>query len=338
MILPTASDVLAAAYRLRGLIARTRLQHSAMLSGLPGTGVHLKWESQQTTGSFKLRGAYNALLSLSDDARARGVVVSSAGNHGLGIAFAARALGVRARVFVPANAPAVKRDGIVALGAEVDASQPHYDAAHVAALACADDTGMTFVSPCAGQALLAGQGTVGLEMLEILPTMRTMVIPVGGGGLAGGIAVLVRAVAPHVRLVGAQTSATNAMALSLSAGRQIEIPDAPTLADGLAGQVDDEGLLIGRFALDEVVVVTEEETAHAMAWLARVHEARVEGAGAVGVAAVLSRGEWEGPVGVVVSGGNVDESRWHQVTSHRDIARSTDGTPAMSRVPSSIDR
>jgi threonine dehydratase len=278
-----------------------------------GTDSHLKWESAQITGSFKLRGAFNALLTMSPDARRRGVVAASAGNHGLGIAYAARTLGIRARIFVPWTAPAVKRDGIAAMGALVDASQPDYDAAHDAAVACSEREEMTFVSPCTGRPLLAGQGTVGLEILEDLPGVRTLVVPVGGGGLAGGIAVLVRAVAPHVRIVGAQSELTNAMAESLRTGRRANIPAVATLADGLAGQVDDEGALIGRFALDEIVVVSEEQIADAMRWLARSHDARVEGSGAVGVAAMLSRGRWEGPVAVVVSGSNIDSNIWNAI-------------------------
>ena len=221
---------------------------------------------------------------------------------------------MRARVYVPSTAPSVKREGIAAMGAEVDASQRDYDAAHEAALVCASRTGMVYVSPCTGPPLLAGQGTVGLEILEDLPTVRTLVVPVGGGGLAGGIAVLVRAVAPHVHIVGAQSEATNAMALSLTSGRRTTIPVVPTLADGLSGQVDDEGVLIGRFALDEIVVVTEREIAESMLWLSRMHGARVEGSGAVGVAALLSRGGWDGPVTAIVSGGNVDQSVWNEIT------------------------
>ena len=313
MILPAAPDVLAAARRLRSVIQRTPCNYSAPLSARSGAEAYLKWESQQTTGSFKLRGAFNALLTMPLEDRRRGVVVASAGNHGLGIAYAARTLGIRARVYVPTTAPAVKRDGISAMGAEVDASAPDYDAAHAAAVACAERDGMTYVSPCTGQPLLAGQGTVGLEILEDLPTVRTLVVPVGGGGLAGGIAVLVRAVAPHVRIVGAQSQLTNAMAASLTSGRRTTIPVVPTLADGLAGQVDDEGVLIGRFALDEIVVVSEREIAESMRWLARMHAARVEGSGAVGVAALLSRGGWDGPVAAIVSGGNVDQSVWGEV-------------------------
>ena len=170
------------------------------------------------------------------------------------------------------------------------------------------------MSPCAGRTLLAGQGTVGLEILEDLPGVRTLVVPVGGGGLAGGIAVLVRAVAPHVRIVGAQSELTNAMAASLSNGRRTAIPVVPTLADGLAGQVDDEGVLIGRFALDEIVIVTERELADSMIWLSRMHGARVEGSGAVGIAAMLTRGGWDGPVAAIVSGSNIDQRAWNDIT------------------------
>lgn len=313
MILPAAPDVLAAARRLRGVIQRTPCSYSAPLSARSGAEAYVKWENQQGTGSFKLRGAFNALLSMPIEDRRRGVVASSAGNHGLGVAYAARTLGMRARIFVPMTAPLVKRDGIAAMGAEVDASQPDYDAAHDAALVCAERDGMAFVSPCTGRPLLAGQGTVGLEILEDLPAVRTLVVPVGGGGLAGGIAVLVRAVAPHVRIVGAQSELTNAMAASLSSGRRMTIPVVPTLADGLAGQVDDEAVLIGRFALDEIVVVTEREIAESMLWLSRMHNARVEGSGAVGIAALLSRGAWDGPIAVIVSGGNVDQRVWNDV-------------------------
>lgn len=320
MILPTAPDVLAAARRLRGSIQRTACTYSAPLSARSGAEAYLKWESQQNTGSFKLRGALNTLLTMAPEDRRRGVVAASAGNHGLGIAYAARTLGMRARVFVPATAPSVKRDGILAMGAEVEASQPDYDAAHEAAMAYAQRDGMVYVSPCAGRPLLAGQGTVGLEILEDLPTVRTLVVPVGGGGLAGGIAVLVRAVAPHVRIVGAQSELTNAMAASLTSGRRTSIPVVPTLADGLAGQVDDEGVLIGRFALDDIVVVSEREIAESMLWLSRMHSARVEGSGAVGVAALLSRGGWDGPVTAIVSGGNVDQSVWNEIVGETAAA------------------
>jgi threonine dehydratase len=252
---------------------------------------------------------------LGPDAKARGVVASSAGNHGLGLAWAAQQLGVRVKVFVPANAPAVKRDGIASLGAEVDASQPDYDAAHHLAQAYAHEQGIPFINPCAGDDLLAGQGTVGLEILESLPTTATMVVPVGGGGLVGGIAALVRAVAPRVRIVGAQSAKTNAMAASLAAGHRVEVPVPPTLADGLAGQIDDVAFEIGRAALDDIVMVTEQEIAAAIAWLSHEHDMRVEGSGAVGVAALLHDRipALVFPTVVIVSGGNIDDLRWRAI-------------------------
>ena len=314
-MLPTPDEILAAADRLSSVIERTPLVHSPALAERAGADVYLKYEQRQRTGSFKIRGAYNALALLPDDVRRRGVVASSAGNHGLGLAWAARELGVRARIFVPATAPAVKREGIAALGAEVDTTQPDYDAAHRMAEAYASEHGLTFVNPCAGRSLLAGQGTVGLEILEALPDVATMLVPVGGGGLIGGIAGYVRITAPHVRLVGVQSAKTNAMAASLAAGRRVDVPVPPTLADGLAGQIDDEGFAIGRAALDEIVTVTEQEIAAAIAWLSHEHDVRVEGSGAVGVAALLHRRVHApaSPVAVVLSGGNIDDTRWRAI-------------------------
>ena len=314
-MLPTAADVVAAAERLRGVAERTPLLHSPRLSSAAGADVYLKCENLQRTGSFKIRGAYNALVTLPPDLREKGIVASSAGNHGLGIAMSAQLLGLRARIFMPADAPGVKRDGILALGAEVDSSHPHYDAAHAAAEAYAVAHGMTFVNPCAGQPLLAGQGTVALEVVADLPALATMVVPVGGGGLVGGVGALLRAHAPGVRIVGAQSEHTDAMARSLAADRRVEIGNAPTLADGLAGQIDDEGLAIGQFAIDEMVVVSESQVADAVAWLAQVHGLRVEGSGAVGVAAVraYTGTHWRGPIAVVVSGGNIDDACWESI-------------------------
>lgn len=316
-MLPSPTDVINAAQRLRGIIERTPLVRSASLSAATGTDVFLKCENLQRTGSFKIRGAYTALSSLPMDVRARGIVASSAGNHGLGVALSAHLLGVRARVFVPLGAPSVKRDGILRYGAEVDQTQPDYDSAHAAAVAYANANGMAFVNPCAGDALLAGQGTVALEIIEELPDVRTVIVPVGGGGLVGGVGVVLRAMTPHVRIVGAQTENTNAMAVSLAAGRRADIELRATIADGLAGQVDDEGVAIGQFAIDEMRVVTETQTANAIAWASREHDLRVEGSGAVGIAAALENRipRFDGPIAVIVSGGNIDDERWRSLTA-----------------------
>jgi threonine dehydratase len=320
-MLPPATAVLAAAHRLRGVIDRTPLVYSAALSERSHAETFLKCEQLQRTGSFKVRGAFNVLATLSEEARARGVVASSAGNHGLGLAWAAKQLGIKAKIFVAATAPDVKRQGILALGAELDTSQPDYDAAQDAAKQYALERGLVFVSPCVGETLLAGQGTVGLEILEELPQAMTLIVAVGGGGLIGGIAALARATAPTMRLIGAQSEKTNAMAASLAAGHRVNVPVPPSIADGLAGQVSDEEFANGRAALDEIVTVTEKEIADAIAWLAREHNMRVEGSGAVGVAALLygrvRTPAW--PVVILISGGNIDESRWRAIVDRPDV-------------------
>src|SRR5262249_53444650 len=170
---------------IRPYVQRTPLVRSAALSEIAGGDVFLKLENEQTTGSFKLRGALNVLATLPPDIRRRGVVASSAGNHGLGVAYAAKHFNTPATIFVPSGAPKVKRDGITALGAMIDTSQPHYDAAMDAAKAFAADHGATFINPCLGDMLLAGQGTVALEILGELPDLASLVVNVGGGGLLG---------------------------------------------------------------------------------------------------------------------------------------------------------
>lgn len=316
-ILPSANEVREAYSRIGAHIVRTPLLPSPALSDDVGGDVYLKLENRQDGGSFKLRGALNALLSLSDAERAAGVVASSAGNHGIGVAIAAAKLGIRATVFVPASAPDIKREKIAALGATVDASQPHYDAAEDAARALAASTGATFVSPCTGRALLAGAGTVALEILESLPITRTLVVCVGGGGLVGGIGGFVRDAAAGVRILGAQGERTNAMSLALAQDGPVDVPDLPTLCDGLAGRVDAEMYAQGKAALDAIATVPEEAVADAIAFLHRAHGETVEGSGAVGVAA-LRRGALKPqafPVVVTVSGGNITADRRQAIVS-----------------------
>jgi threonine dehydratase len=310
-----ATNVIAAADRIRPYIKRTPLLRSDLLSEHVGADVYFKLENQQTTGSFKLRGALNVLATLTPEQRRCGVVASSAGNHGLGVAYAAKHFGVPATIFVPTNAPQVKRDGIAALGATLDTSQPHYDAAMDAAKAFARERGATFINPCLGEMLLAGQGTVALEILGELPALAMLVLNVGGGGLLGGCASLVRAVAPQVRIVGAQSDNTAAMSKSLAAGHLVEIDNLPTIADGLAGQIDDEALDIGRHALDDIVTVSESEIAETIAWLWRTHQQRCEGAGACATAAVRTGrvSHSAGPIAIVVSGGNIDAAKHESV-------------------------
>lgn len=310
-ILPSPIEVRQAAHRIAGLVRHTPLVHSKALSAVAGGEVHLKLETAQLGGSFKLRGALNAMLSLSDDERALGVVASSAGNHGLGIAIAAEHLGTRATVFVPSTAPVVKRAAIAAHGVQVESSLPSYDAAEAAARSFARETGATFISPCTGRALLAGAGTVAMEILDAIPSVGTVIVPVGGGGLAGGVGGYIRGTAAGVRILGAQSERTNAMSIALATGRAATIPDEPTLAEGLAGLVDDEMLAQGQAALDAIATVTEEQIADAIRWLHGEEGLTVEGSGAVGVAALrsLALKPQVFPVVVVISGANIDRAK-----------------------------
>lgn len=316
-ILPTADEIRGAHARIAPYVLRTPLLRSRALSEQLGGDVWLKMECEQHGGSFKLRGALNALLSLWDGERADGIVASSAGNHGIGVAMAAQQLGVRARIFVPASAPQVKRKKIASFGAEIDASQPSYDAAEDAAKRYALETGATFVSPCTGRNLLAGAGTVALEIFEERPEIATLVVCVGGGGLAGGIGGFVRSAANNTRVYGAQSVRTNAMSLALAAGGAVDVPDLPTLADGLAGRVDQEMYLQGKQALDGIATVEEADIAAAIRFLHEEHGAVVEGSGAVGVAALRSGALKVSafPIAVTVSGGNIERARWDALVS-----------------------
>lgn len=325
--LPSPSEIRAAAARIDGSALRTPLTRSECLSSIAGGEVWIKRECDQHTGSFKIRGAKNVLAQFTPEERTAGVVTSSAGNHGLGIAAAAKGLGIPATIFVPASAPRIKREKIAALGATVNASARSYDEAESVARVFALDRGARFVSPCTGRELLAGQGTVALEVVEQLAdagrTLGTMVICVGGGGLAGGVGGFLRAESPATRIIGAQSELTNAMALALASGEPTDIPDLPTLADGLAGLVDEEMLAQGQAALDEIVTVREADIARAIAGLWTHEGLKVEGAGAVGAAALMS-GRLRPtafPVVIVVSGSNIDGAR------HQEIVESdSDGT------------
>jgi threonine dehydratase len=310
-ILPAVSAVRTAAERLRAFLPPSRLIRHEELSAQLGVEVWFKMELENPTGSFKVRGAYNVLAGLSAEERAKGVVASSAGNHGLGVAYAAKAFGAPAMLYVPVTAPQVKKDGIRALGATVNDEAADYDVAMVMAKAHAEREGIRFINPCLGLDLLAGQGTVALELLEQLPAMRTVLICTGGGGLLGGMGAVLRTLAPNVRVVGVQTVETAAMANSVRAGHVVDTPVTPTLADGLSGQIDDDALHIGQVCADELLVVTEEELGETMAWLHRTTGMAVEGAGAVTVAA-LRHGHLQAPMGplvALVSGRNVDPAR-----------------------------
>ncbi len=315
----TADDVRRAAERLRDVVRRTELRRALRLSDRVQREVWLKLENAQLTGSFKMRGAYNAIASLPQSERGRGVVTASAGNHGRGVALAAQRFGIRALIFVPRTAPRVKIEGMRECGASIDADSAHYDEAHARSVAFANEHHAVYLDPCVGTPLVAGHGTVALEIIDQLPNVGSVILPVGGGGLLGGMGAFLRATKPEVRIVGAQSVNTSAMARSLEAGHLVDVPVMPTLADGLAGAIDAHGLDVGRHALDRMVVVEEADVARAIAFLAREEDVTAEGSGAVGVAALLAglADDVVDPVVVVISGGNIDSDVFERVKGQR---------------------
>jgi threonine dehydratase len=304
---PALEDVHAARRRIAVLARTTPVEQSARLSEAYGADVLLKLECWQRTRSFKIRGACNAVALLDAAQRSRGMVTASAGNHGQAVALAAREFGVHATVFVPATAPATKTARIRQYGAELRDEAPDYDSAERIAREYAATTGAVFVHAFSDADVVAGQATVALEILEAVPAVRTVVVPVGGGGLMAGLGRVFRAVAPHVRIIGVQSTQTRAMYEAVAAGRVVDVPIPPTLADGLAGCTD--AISFGRVAavIDELVLVEETAIAEAIRTLYGSDGITAEGAGAAGAAAVLSgqlRGT--GPAVVLVTGGNID--------------------------------
>ncbi|HEX2209297.1 MAG TPA: threonine/serine dehydratase [Longimicrobium sp.] len=317
---PTLDDVREAARRLDGVVRRTPLERSAWLSEAVGREVWLKLETQQRTGSFKLRGAYNAVASLSARETRRGLVTASAGNHGLGLALATSLAGLEpAVVYVPAGAPDAKKRRIARYGAELRQVRGTYDDAHHAALEHAERTGAYFVNAFSDPAVVAGQGTVGLEIVEALPEVGTILVPVGGGGIYGGIGIVARAAGRGIRVVGVQTEATSAMHASLAAGRVVSPPYGPTLCEGLEGDVDEPGLALASEVLDRVVLVAEAAVRRTMRRLYMEEGIVAEGSAAVGVAALLEGvvGADGGPAAVVLTGSNVDADRLAAILAER---------------------
>ncbi|CAN5810919.1 threonine ammonia-lyase [soil metagenome] len=305
---PDLEAIEQAALRIAPYLVDTTLVLSRWLSDLCGTEVYLKLENRQTTGSFKLRGALNAVAALSPEERAAGVVTASAGNHGAGVAHACSIFGTPAIIFVPAAAPVSKRERIAASGADLRLVDGGYDEAHELALEHAASTGAIYLHAFSDAQVVAGQGTVGLEIISALPDVATLLVPVGGGGLIGGIGVAARALAPAARIVGVQTPETSAMHDSLAAGRVVAAPTAPTLCDGLAGDIDQPSFQLGREVIDQMILVDEVEVRRAVSLLHRWEAITVEGSGAVAVAVLLGSAarRFAGPIAVVVTGGNID--------------------------------
>ncbi|MBI2158112.1 MAG: threonine ammonia-lyase [Candidatus Rokubacteria bacterium] len=303
------ADVEAARDRLRGVIYATPCPYSQTLSELTGARCFVKLENLQMTGSFKERGAANLLQQLDQAARARGVIAASAGNHGLAVAFHAARLGIPAVIVMPEWAPLIKVTSSRRHGAEVILFGANYDEAYGHARDVAARRGLEFVHPFDDARVIAGQGTLGLELLAQRPEMNAVLVPVGGGGLAAGVGLAVKARRPEVRVIGVQAESIPAMKRALEAGSRVTLPAASTLADGIAvRQVGALTLEAAKRYVDDMVTVSEEELANAILLLLEIEKTVVEGAGAAPLAALLNRplGLAGADVVLVLSGGNID--------------------------------
>ncbi|MER5973776.1 threonine ammonia-lyase [Streptomyces sp. NPDC002055] len=314
----TVDEVRAAHKMLAGVSRVTAMEGSRHLSQLVGDPVHLKCENLQRTGSFKVRGAYVRIAGLSAEERAAGVVAASAGNHAQGVALAASLLGVRSTVFMPVGAPLPKIAATCEYGADVRMHGHVVDETLEAAQEHARATGAVFIHPFDHRDVVAGQGTVGLEILEQCPEVRTIVVGIGGGGLAAGIAVAVKALRPDVRLVGVQAEGAAAYPPSLAAGRPVSLETMVTMADGIkVGRPGDVPFKIVGDLVDEVRTVSEDELSGALLLCLERAKLVVEPAGASPVAALLSQPDsFDGPVVGVLSGGNVDPLLLQRILRH----------------------
>ena len=298
---PTLGEIQEARARLDGIARVTPVYGSETLSKLAGRDVCLKAENLQRTGSFKVRGAVSKISTLSKSERRAGVVAASAGNHGQAVAWAARQAGIKATIFMPQDAPMAKVEPTKNYGAKAELRGANFEEALAAAQAFVESTGATFVHPYEDERVIAGQGTIGLEIADQVPDVETVVIPVGGGGLASGISLALRAVKPGVRIVGVQAGL-----------------EGFTLADGIA--VKSVGELTGRILednLDDMVSVSDEEICSAVVLLLERSKLVVEGAGAVGVAALLAgKAGGQGKALALLSGGNIDPTMLISVMRH----------------------
>ena len=311
-------DVVAAGELLRDVLPPTPLLRSRVLSQRLGGPVYLKCENLQRTGSFKARGAYTRVARLSEEERARGVVAASAGNHAQGVAFAAASLGAKSTVVMPEGAPLPKVEATRSYGADVIFHGSCIEDALAAALAKAEEMGSVFIHPFDHPDVVAGQGTLGLEIAQQCPEVRTIVAGLGGGGLVSGLAVAAHGTDPSIRVVGTQAETVAPFPPSLAAGHPVQVPASATMADGIAvARPGDLTFGIVSTLVDQVVTVSEETLSRALLLCLERAKQVVEPAGAAGVAALLEHPRvFEPPVVAVLSGGNIDPLLLAKVLRH----------------------
>lgn len=305
----TLAGIEAARKRIAGHVVRTPLVPSRELTRAAGGDVRLKLECLQETGSFKMRGATNRVLSIPATERARGMIAVSSGNHGRAVAAVASRLGLKALICLGEGVPRNKVEGIRSYGAEVLIAGANFEEAAIRASTIEREQGMIFIHPFDEPAVIAGQGTIGLEILEDFPGVEILVVPISGGGLIGGVALAAKSVDPEIRVIGVCMERGAAMHESLRAGRLVGVSEEPTLADALTGGLGEVRYTfrLCQALVDETILVSEEEIAAAMSFMLRTHGVVVEGGGAVGIAALRAGRVPHGRrVAVVVSGGNVE--------------------------------
>jgi len=305
----SAVEILKAKKNLEGIVYRTPLTYSKKLSEISGAEIYLKWENLQKTGSFKLRGAYNKISSLKPEERSKGVITASAGNHALAVALVAKMINLKAVVVVPENAPKIKVEQCRALEAEVVLKGANYDESVTYCKKMISETGATYIPSFSDYKVIAGQGTIGCEILEEIPDTNVILVPVGGGSLISGIALWAKTINSNIKVVGVQSTATYTMHECFKAKKIVDVPVPPTIADGLAGGISQMTLELALKYVDEIVLAKEEELKKAILWVLRNERQVVEGAGIVGPAAILQRKIRFKPnekVVAVISGGNID--------------------------------
>ena len=316
------ADIEAARTLIAPTIHRTRTERSASLSDKMGVPVHLKLEHHQRTGSFKLRGATNAVLNLTDAQRAQGVVGVSTGNHGRGLAYAARQNGVRCIICMSELVPQNKIDGIKAQGAEVRIVGRSQDDAQVEVDQLVID-GMTMIPPFDHPNIIAGQGTIGLELAEDLLDLTTALVQLSGGGLISGVAAALKARLPNIKVIGVSMDRGAAMYQCQKAGKPMIVPELATLADSLGGGIGlDNAFTFGmtRDLVDDIVLVSEAEIAGAIRHAYWQENQIIEGSGSVGIAALLSgKITPDGPTALLLSGGNIDMALHHRIITGEDV-------------------
>ncbi len=298
-----------AAERIKGVVVNTPFAHAPFLSEISSADIYIKKENLQITGAFKLRGAFNKIASLSVQQRQKGIIAASAGNHAQGVAFSAKHFAVNAVIVMPESTPITKINGVSSLGAKVVLAGGNYDEAYAYAIKQAEEEKLEFIHPFEDDEVIAGQGTVALEMLQE-QELNIIIVPVGGGGLISGIATAAKAINPNIRIIGVSALGAPAMKLSFENKKAIDTTSVRTIADGIAVR-DTSEITLGYILneVDELISVDEEEIASAILYLLEKQKLVVEGAGAVGIAALMHNkieNIKDKKVGIVISGGNID--------------------------------